>query len=368
MMRMVKRSCAVGLVLVFAVVSGAAAQREVNDTKPAKPDGRVEINNVKGSVHVVGWDRNEVGVKGKLGEGVERLDFESNHRRTLVRVVYPRGPWARKSRPSYLTVHVPVGSSVDVDAVSADVSAEEILGPLDLASVSGDVKVSNAGNEVRAHTTSGDVDAEIVAGALEAESVSGDIRVRGAGSDVRARTVSGDVEVDHGPSEGETPPRGAEIEAASVSGDIAIAGALLREVKCESVSGSIRIDGSFVHDGEVRLNSHSGDVRVRADKLRRVTGESMSGDVRLEAERLAPDASVRLDGYSGSISMTLPSDIAGRVDLQTFSGRISTDLETDYWMTHEHGGPRKRVGATIGSGDVKIWAKTLSGNITLRTR
>ena len=60
MTRMVKRSCAVGLLLVFAVVSAAAAQRDVDETKPAKPDGRVEINNVKGSVHVVGWDRDEV--------------------------------------------------------------------------------------------------------------------------------------------------------------------------------------------------------------------------------------------------------------------------------------------------------------------
>ena len=341
----------------------------MDETKPARPDGRVEINNVKGSVNVVGWDRNEVRVKGKLGRGVERFDFESNHRRTLVRVVYPRGGWLHrpKSRPSHLTVHVPVGSAVGVDAVSADVSAEEIVGPLDLASVSGDVKVSNAGNEVRAQTTSGDVGIEIVAGALEAESVSGDIRVRGAGSDIRARTVSGDVEVDHAPLEGEAPARGAEIEAVSVSGDIVIAGALLREVEGESVSGSIRIDGSFSDDGEVRLNSHSGDVRLRGDKLRRVTGESMSGDLRVEAKRLAPDASVRLEGHSGSISMTLPSDIAGRVDLQTFSGRISTDLEGQL-MINEHARPGKRVSATIGSGDAKIWAKTLSGNITLRTR
>jgi DUF4097 and DUF4098 domain-containing protein YvlB len=372
------RSCVIGLVLVLAVASAAAAQREVDETKPARRDGRVEINNVKGSVHVVGWDQDEVRVKGKLGRGVERLDFESNHRRTIVRVVYPREGWLRRSEPSHLTVHVPVGSSVVVDAVGADVSAEEILGPLDLESVSGDVKVSNAGSEVRAHTTSGDVGIEIVAGALEADSVSGDIRVRRAASDVRARTVSGDIEMDHVPAEREAPtgdtpprgdalPRGAEIDAVSVSGDIVIAGALLREVECESVSGSIRVDGSFVPDGEVRLNSHSGDVKVRADKLRRVTGESMSGDVRLEAGTLARDASVRLEAYSGSISMTLREDIAGRVDLHTFSGRISTDIEGQL-IGYEHAGPGKRVSATVGSGDAKIWAKTLSGNISVRTR
>jgi len=372
MTRMVVRSCAVGLLLVLAVASVAAAQREVDETKPARPDGRVEINNVKGSVHVVGWDQNEVRVKGKLGRGVERLDFESNHRRTIVRVVYPREGWLRRSEPSHLTVHVPVGSSVVVDAVSADVSAEEILGLLDLESVSGDLEVSNAGSEVRAHTTSGDVGIEIVAGPLEAESVSGDIRIRDARSDVRARTVSGDIEIDHVPSEsevprGDTPPRGAEIDAVSVSGDIVIAGALLREVECESVSGSIRVDGGFTPDGEVRLNSHSGDVRVRADKLRRVTGESMSGDVRVEAEKLARDASIRLEAYSGSISMTLPRDLGGRVDLHTFSGRISTDVEGQL-IGYERAGPGKRVSGTIGAGDAKIWAKTLSGSITVRTR
>ena len=367
MTRTVVRSCTAGVMLVLAVASVAAAQREVDETKPAKPDGRVEINNVKGSVQVVGWDRNEVRVKGKLGEGVERLDFESNHRLTIVRVVYPREGWLRRSEPSHLTIHVPVAGSVIVDAVSADVSAEQILGPLDLESVSGDVKVSNTGNEVRAHTTSGDIETEVVSGAIEAESVSGDIRVRGAASDIRARTVSGDVEVDHLPSEGDASAHGAEVNAASVSGDIVIAGALLREVECESVSGSIRVDGSFADDAEVRLNSHSGDVRVQADKIRRVTGESMSGDVRLEAGTLAPDASVRLEAYSGSIWMTLPEDIAGRLDLHTFSGRISTDIEGQL-MGYEHAGPGKRVSATVGSGDAKIWAWTLSGSISVRTR
>ena len=103
------------------------------------------ISNVSGTVDVRGWDRNEVQVTGHLGEGVERVDVESSGGRTVVKVVLPR----RGSRDgdAVIEVQVPKNSSVEVSAVSADVSSRGVLGTQRLNSVSGEITADISGNE-----------------------------------------------------------------------------------------------------------------------------------------------------------------------------------------------------------------------------
>lgn len=409
-------ACALSLAALIAAVS-AAAQTEVDETKSARPDGRVEINNVQGSVKVLGWDRNEVRVQGKLGRGVVRLDFDVSDGRTTVRVVYPRSP--RRSRPSNLTVHVPGASTVGVDTVSADISAEkvlgalrlksvsgdqevsDVLGALDLEAVSGDVDVSDAVGEVKIRTISGDIelhqgtaDADysdfgglkgealrrILVGKIKAGSVSGDIEITGKLlQDVECASVSGSIQIKGGfvrdgeaelaTTSGSVKVRADNVgvQSNSISGDILIAGESLRDLECETVSGSIRAEGSFVPDAEVRVRSLSGRVEVLGGHLASVDAESKSGSLTVRGSQLAPDARLRLETYSGSISMTLPRDCSGRFDFETRSGRISNDIGPEATSVSRHG-PGKKLSFTVGSNKARISAKALSGSITLRTR
>ena len=409
-------ACALSLVVLLAAVS-AAAQTEVDETKSARPDGRVEINNVKGSVRVSGWDRNEVRVHGKLGRGVVRLDFDVSDGRTTVRVVYPRSP--RRSNSSYLTVHVPVGSTVGVDTVSADISAEKILsalrlksvsgdqevsdvlGTLDLEAVSGDMDVSDAVGDVKVRTVSGDIELDqaspnadysdlggpkgedlrrAMTGKVRIKSVSGDVEIAGRLlQEVECGTVSGSIQIDgafvrDGEAELATTSGSVKVRADnvavqsnSISGTIVVAGKALRGIECETVSGSIRAEGDFVPDAEVRVSSHSGRVEVLGGHLGSVDAESKSGSLTVRGSKLAPDARLRLNTHSGSISMTLPRDCSGRFDLETFSGRISTDIGP-HGTTVSGRGPGKKLSFTVGSSKARISAKAFSGSITLRTR
>jgi DUF4097 and DUF4098 domain-containing protein YvlB len=351
------------------------AGKEVDETKPAKADGRVQIDNLTGSVHVVGWDRNEVRVKGKIGRGVERFEFKSSPGRTIIRVVYPRSrgmfSWrSRRSEPSYLTVSVPAASTVVVHTVSADIRAEKLLGELDLKSVSGNVRVSDVRNDIRAHTVSGEIRAEKVLGELDLVSVSGTVRASDAAGEVEARTVSGRIELQQ-ISPKEIPPRGAPtggMRANSVSGGITVTGALLRDVRCECLSGRIRVEGTFVEGGEADLNSHSGSVTIRADNLANLDAETMSGNLRVDGTRFAPDARVNLEAHSGAISMTLPPEVAGRFDLETFSGNITTDITPEGGLSLKGRGPGKRLSFSVGAGNARISAKSFSGSITLKTQ
>lgn len=98
-------------------------------------------------------------------------------------------------------VRVPAGVRFAARTVQGDIQANGLRGPVDVASVDGDVRVSTTGT-ARAATVSGNVEATI--GQMDGEdmefaSVSGDVIVRVAGdmgAQVRANTLSGDIESD----------------------------------------------------------------------------------------------------------------------------------------------------------------------------
>ena len=78
--------------LLLLALSMTLAQAEtVERTLPADARGEVSIVNVAGEVSVEGWKQAEVRVKAELGDGVERLMFESEGKATVIKVVLPCG-------------------------------------------------------------------------------------------------------------------------------------------------------------------------------------------------------------------------------------------------------------------------------------
>ena len=69
-------------VLAFVILCGiflspAMADRTIDETVPAEPDGEVSIELIAGSVLIVGWERNEVRVTGTVGDDVKEVDISS---------------------------------------------------------------------------------------------------------------------------------------------------------------------------------------------------------------------------------------------------------------------------------------------------
>src|SRR6478736_2283783 len=168
----------VALLFVSVLPLAAFAGSDSIDRKvAADANGEVVISNVSGSIDVRGWDRNEVQVTGSLGSGVERLDVESSGGRTVVKVVLLRG--SHNDGEAEISVSVPKNSSLDVSAVSADVSSRGVLGTQRVKSVSGAITADISGDE------------------SEVRSVSGDVTVRGSGKPLRLRvsSVSGNLDL-----------------------------------------------------------------------------------------------------------------------------------------------------------------------------
>ena len=125
--------CALGVLPLACSASENSVDRKV----AADAKGEVLISNVSGTVDVRGWDRNEVQVTGQLDEDVERVDVETSSGRTVIKVILPKG--SHDEGDAMLEIQVPRASSVEVSAVSADVSSKGVIGTQRLKTVSGEI-------------------------------------------------------------------------------------------------------------------------------------------------------------------------------------------------------------------------------------
>jgi DUF4097 and DUF4098 domain-containing protein YvlB len=283
------------LLIVCALPLAAFAESDSIDRKvAADANGEVVISNVSGSIDVRGWDRNEVRVTGDLGSGVERLDLETSGGRTVVKVVLPRGN--SHDGEADIEVSVPRNSSVEVSAVSADVSSRGVLGTQRLKSVSGEVTADIAGDE------------------SEVRSVSGDVTVRGSGKPMRLRvsSVSGNLDLTNAAG---------SLDVVTVSGDARVQMDDTSEVRGRTTSGTLEVRGKLTRDGRVDVEGVSGDIMLRLSAPGGFSTEieSFSGDI----EGCLASNVERVSKYGPGVRLNIRTVEAGaRVRAKTLSGDI----------------------------------------------
>ena len=283
------------LLFACALPLAAFADNDSVDRKvAADANGEVVISNVSGSIDVRGWDRNEVQVTGHLGDDVERLDVETSGGRTVVKVVLPRGN--SHDGEADIEVSVPRNSSVEVSAVSADVSSRGVLGTQRLKSVSGEVTADIAGDE------------------SEVRSVSGDVTVRGNGKPVRLRvsSVSGNLDLTNAAG---------SLDVVTVSGDASVQMGDTSDVRGRTTSGTLEVRGKLTRDGRVDVEGVSGDIILRLSAPGGLSTEieSFSGDI----NGCLADNVERVSKYGPGKRLNIRTVESGaRVRAKTLSGDI----------------------------------------------
>jgi len=189
-----------------------AFTEELHQSYALTPDGRVELDNINGAVHISTWDRNEVKVdavkyadsKEKLDEA--RIEIDSGKDYLSIRTKYRDHDltfnWGSHNNPAGVeyTLTVPRGARLD--------EIKLINGALDVAGVSGEVHASCINGKLEAHNLSGRADLSTINGHLDAKFD------QLPGSPVELHSVNGSVELTI-PSDSK-----AEIEASTVSGGI----------------------------------------------------------------------------------------------------------------------------------------------------
>lgn len=283
------------LLTVILTAGALSAEQQIDETRAADTDARVEVEIVSGSLQVTGWDRPEVQVTGTIGDDVEALEVSGGGESVSIELDVPDG-WGRRQRDidAHLRISVPVGAQLMVETVSANIDVSQVVGTVELASVSGQIALS--GNPSRA----------------ELESVSGEIEVDGGQTAISAETVSGDIEL-----------RGVarSVEAASVSGDVNVTASEVERASFESVSGSVEFAGTLVGSARLDVETHSGNVTLvlPADTSARWEIETFSGNVEND---FGPGPQRTSDYGPGKWLQFTSGSGEARINLEAFSGNI----------------------------------------------
>jgi len=187
---------------------------------------------------------------------------------------------------------------------------------------------------------------------LRANSVSGDVTVRGTQAEVEVSAVSGDVTIEDAAN---------SVHVGAVSGDLQVT-TVRGRVELSTVSGELRVRGV---EGDLGAESVSGSIDVRDARVRTLRTQSVSGDVTYDGA-FARDGDYRFNSHSGSILFSLPANAGADLEMETFSGRISSDFPVTLQPGESVGRRGRRMQFTLGAGGTRISAETFSGNITIR--
>ena len=221
----------------------------------------------------------------------------------LLTVRVPHQPLRSRLRDGEVRVRivVPLGTDVDVTTASAPIRVRGLVGRATFKSASGSVEGDDAAGAVRAKSASGNIALGAVEGEVRAESASGDVRIGAAGRRAVITTISGTVELS---------AAAADLEVKTTSGRIGL-GALHGNATVGTVSGNIRVDSQ--HRGRIQMRTVSGDVSVGIAEgvTLRVDVDSVSGRVRSEipisdapgGEEPSPTVSVAVRTVSGDVTL-----------------------------------------------------------------
>jgi DUF4097 and DUF4098 domain-containing protein YvlB len=186
-----------------------AFSEEFHQTYSLTSDGRVELENINGSVHISTWEQNAVKVDAvKYADSKERLDeahieIDSGKDYVSIRTKYPEHEhWGQNINPASVeyTLTVPRGTRLD-----------------EIKLINGSLEVTGVKGEVRASCINGSLEAHNLAGRAELSTINGHLDARFdelPGSSVELKSVNGSLELTI-PSDSK-----AEIEASTVSGGI----------------------------------------------------------------------------------------------------------------------------------------------------
>jgi hypothetical protein len=272
--------CVLGL---LATLQPARGQVQIDKRRPAPASGEISVDNAFGSLVVRAWDQQEVLVRGVLAAGAEGLDFDGDKEGVEIRVEVP-SHWFHVSDDdaafrSHLEVFAPVGSSVRVESVNADLTVEGFRGEIDAETVNGKIHVRGPAREVDVETMTGAVDVAVTGAPIEINSISGPVVVAGARGEVDIETVSAPVE---------------------------LSGSGLVSAQVRTTTGAVTLRASITAQGRIDIETFSGEVALHLPAAVKAHFElqSFSGEIRSALGAGTPDAGERFSPYRRQVFAT----------------------------------------------------------------
>ncbi|HEX8175038.1 MAG TPA: DUF4097 family beta strand repeat-containing protein [Pyrinomonadaceae bacterium] len=362
------------LALIAAQAGAALAQDKVQEefhqTYQLSQAGRIQLENINGSVRVTGWDRNEVKVDAvKWAYTRERLDeaqiiVEPGTDSLRIYTRYPErnqnfrsDPQGKLNNPATVeyTLFVPRGARIDaIEIINGGVSLEGLTGDVRASSINGNVTARGLRGEAKLSTINGNLEADFnqldAAKSIALASVNGDVAITlpsDASANLRANNVHGGIKNDFG-----LPVRKGEYVGYDLAGQL---GQGATRIRLANVNGQITIrranDGRAQSQAtnlltireESRDKADKDEIKEAAREAREARVEvararadiaRAARDSQREAERAtreALDANAALGagaGYGGyklteRDSRSFPVRGTPRITVETFDGAVN---------------------------------------------
>ena len=291
------RFALLGIALLSTLSARAQSQMKVERGLRLDADGSIRITNLVGSVHVTGWDRDSVSLRGSIPKG-DKLFMGGGPRgmKMFIEAANDRNP-----QPSILEVMVPARAKVWVKTATAQIDVSGITGELDLYVVGGKIRVSGKPSELNAEAIDGDIEVNGSPKWLRAKSASGSVTLNGYSPDASLSTVSGGITVNSVPADG-----GGKFERA----------------KIETVTGPVRFNADIEKGGAIDFDTHSGSLEVAIPRRTGADFEiaSIAGSITNELNYSRP-----VKGRYGRGSELVMTNSSGgaRVNIRSFKGPVT---------------------------------------------
>jgi hypothetical protein len=214
---------AAATVLVFAVAGHASDRQgsmteEFHQVYPLSANGRIDLENINGPVHISSWDRNEVKLdavkrawsKERLDEA--KIDISARPDSLSIRTEYPshnNNFWNDDRHDNAASVEytlmVPRHARLDeIKLINGALDIHDVAGEVRASCVNGRLEARNLEGRADLGTVNGELDASmsrLPSSPLELSAVNGTLRLTlpsDAKAEVEASTVSGRISNDFG--------------------------------------------------------------------------------------------------------------------------------------------------------------------------
>ena len=292
---------ALGALAFAGLLAGAARGDPLEQTFEVKPDVRVEIELLSGSIEIRAIDADEVRIQ---ASGDLEIDASRSGRRISIRA--PSGRWlpGRSGTHVDLEVELPRNSRITARTQNGKVHAEGVAG------------------EITLHTANGSIEVEGTPPEAYLEAMNASIKFEGEGSEVTARTLHGEIEL-----KGVT----GAVEASTLSGKIRVEGDAIERAVLRTMAGQIELDASLTKRARVEAKTYSGQVKLRLpeDTSARFDVQSFSGGIDSDFEsRFADSDESGRRGWRHGPGRRL-SFVVGegdaRISIESFSGGVKIE-------------------------------------------
>jgi DUF4097 and DUF4098 domain-containing protein YvlB len=313
----------------------------------------IDIQNPRGDVSITAGDGNtvqvqahEVAYAGSDAEAKKIFDAEAAHVTVSGGSVLVKSDSSNSGRLN-LTVTVPKGAHVTVNAGKGDITAAGLGAGIDFTAPHGDVHLS---------TITGSVDAHLSKGEFSAHDIHGDVTGDGPCNDLTLSEIAGKVglnceyfdqmHLEHVTGQIHFRTSKTDVQVAALPGDLTLSD---NDLRVTEAKGDVRV---ITHSRDIELDQIYGDTYV----------ENRDGSISIEPAG-AYNVDAKNESGKGDVEVTLAPNAQATVDGRTHNGDIETDYEHDLNVS---GDESKTVSGKIGSGSSKITISTDVGDVRIK--